>query len=142
MFCCCQIKHEYKFFFIFFRFVFSSNKHYIHSNRFNTIRFVGYPNIDVNGRNQFGFTIPQATIRRGGRCSSAKAYLLGDARYRANLHVVTFAFVIRVLFNELKEAVGVVFDRLGERHQVFATREVILSAGSIGSPQLLMLSGM
>lgn len=103
--------------------------------------FVGYPNIDVNARTQAGFTIPQATIRRGGRCSSAKAYLLGDARYRANLHVVTFAFVIRVLFNELKEAVGVVFDRLGERHQVFATREVILSAGSIGSAQLLMLSG-
>ncbi|XP_027204472.2 glucose dehydrogenase [FAD, quinone]-like [Dermatophagoides pteronyssinus] len=102
----------------------------------------GYPNIDVNGRTQFGFTIPQATIRRGGRCSSAKAYLLGDARYRANLHVVTFAFVIRVLFNDLKEAVGVVFDRLGERHQVFATREVILSAGSIGSAQLLMLSGV
>lgn len=85
--------------------------------------------------------IPQATIRRGGRCSTAKAYLLGDARYRANLHVVTFAFVIKILFNEFKEAVGVVFDRLGSRHYVYARREIILSAGSINTPQLLMLSG-
>ena len=96
--------------------------------------------MDVNGPDQNGFTIPQSTIRRGARCSTAKAYLY-SIRERTNLHVVTFAYVTKILFNEYKEAVGVVFDRFAERHTVFARKEIILSGGSINSPQLLMLSG-
>ena len=84
--------------------------------------------------------IPQSTTRRGGRCSSAKAFL-GDARGRSNLHVITFAHVTKVLFNHNKEAVGVNFERFGVPATVYARKEVILSAGAIGSPQLLMLSG-
>ena len=100
----------------------------------------GYPVLDANGPDQNGFLIPQSTIRRGGRCSTAKAYLY-SVRDRSNLHVVTFAHVTKVLFNQYREAIGVVFDRFGSRHKVFARKEVILSAGSINTPQLLMLSG-
>ena len=56
--------------------------------------------------------------------------------------MLVHAFVIKILFNQYKEAIGVVFDRFGVRHKVFARKEVILSAGTINSPQLLMLSGM
>ncbi|KAF7493593.1 Glucose dehydrogenase -like protein [Sarcoptes scabiei] len=105
-------------------------------------KYFGYPNIDINGPSQYGFMIPQATIRRSGRCSTAKAYLLGDAKYRKNLHVVTFAFVIKILFNEFKEAIGIIFDRFGVRHRVYARKEIVLSAGSINTAQLLMLSGV
>lgn len=105
-----------------------------------TAKRFGYPLLDVNGANQNGFFIPQSTLRRGARCSTAKAYLT-SIRERENLHVVTFAYVTRILFNKNKEAIGVIFDRFGERHSVFASREIILSAGSINSPQLLMLSG-
>lgn len=102
--------------------------------------FLGYPILDANGPDQNGFLVPQSTIRRGGRCSTAKAYLY-SVRDRKNLHVVTFAHVVKILFNQYKEAIGVVFDRFGTRHKVFARKEIILSAGSINTPQLLMLSG-
>lgn len=84
--------------------------------------------------------IPQGTIRRGARCSSAKAFL-GDAKGRSNLHVVTFSHVLKLMFNNRKEAIGVVFERFSVRHRVYARKEVIVSAGSINTPQLLMLSG-
>ena len=100
-----------------------------------------YPIIDANGADQNGFMIPQSTIRRAARCSAAKAFLY-SVRDRENLHVVTFAYVTKILFNNYKEAVGVAFDRFGTHHKVFARKEVIISGGSINSPQLLMLSGM
>ena len=58
------------------------------------------------------------------------------------MHVVGFAQVTRVLIDEYKRAVGVTFDRFSLSHAVYATTEVILSAGTIGSAQLLMLSGV
>ena len=106
----------------------------------NLLFQTGYPNTDVNGRTQTGFTIPSSTIRRGARCSTAKAFLY-DIRDRPNLHVVTFAFVTRVLFNKHKHATHVQFDRFGLTHVVHARKEIVLSAGSVNSPQLLMLSG-
>lgn len=103
---------------------------------------VGFKILDYNGPSQIGFGVAQTTIRRGGRCSAARAYLR-DIRTRPNLHVVTFAFVTKVLFNQHREAVGVMFDRF-DKHQnlVMARKEVILSGGAINSAQLLMLSGM
>lgn len=80
-------------------------------------------------------------IRRGGRCSSYLAYLY-PIRDRRNLHVVTFAHVTKVLLNYNNVAVGVNFERFGEKFTVHARKEVILSAGAVNSPQLLMLSGM
>ncbi|XP_074605752.1 glucose dehydrogenase [FAD, quinone]-like [Brevipalpus obovatus] len=103
--------------------------------------YLGYKFIDINGPTQTGFSIPQGTIRRGARCSTAKAYLL-PAKDRANLHVIAFAYVTRIIFNEFKRAVAVQFDRFSLSYLVYARKEVILSGGAINSPQLLMLSGI
>lgn len=104
-------------------------------------KHLGYDHVDINGATQTGFTIPQGTVRRGARCSTAKAFLY-SARDRPNLHVVTFAYVTKVLFNEFKRAVGVQFDRFSLTHMVYARKEIILSGGSVNSAQLLMLSGI
>lgn len=104
-------------------------------------KFIGYPNIDLNGPIQAGFAIPQGTIRRGARCSTAKAFLR-PVRKRPNLHVLTFAYATRILFNDHKKAIGVQFDRFSLTHVVYARHEIIVSGGAINTPQLLMLSGI
>lgn len=104
-------------------------------------KYLGYPNVDLNGPVQTGFAIPQGTIRRGARCSTAKAFL-APAKDRPNLHVVTFAYATRVIFDETKRAVAVQFDRFALTHVVYARKEIILSAGSINTAQLLLLSGV
>lgn len=102
---------------------------------------MGYPIIDVNGENQTGFAFYQFTMRRGFRCSTAKAFLR-PIRLRRNLHVSLLSHVTKVLIDPIsKRAYGVEFVKNGVKKQVLAKREVILSAGAIGSPQLLMLSG-
>lgn len=102
---------------------------------------LGYPNIDVNGPVQTGFTIPQGTIRNGARCSTSKAFLQ-SAKSRPNLHVITFAYATKILFNDRRRAIGVQFDRFSLSHVVRVREEVVVSAGSVNSPQLLMLSGI
>lgn len=95
---------------------------------------------DYNGFRQEGFGRMDMTVRKGTRCSAAKAYLY-PARKRPNLRVIQNALATRVLF-EGKRAVGVEFERGGRLQQVRAEREVILSGGSINSVQLLKLSGI
>lgn len=102
---------------------------------------MGYQNHDVNGANQTGFMLPQMTIRRGSRCSTSKAFLR-PVKNRSNLHIAMDAHVLRVLFNANKRATGVEFLRDGKQQIVRCRREVVLSAGAINSPQLLMLSGI
>jgi choline dehydrogenase len=95
---------------------------------------------DFNGRTQEGAGYFQLTTRNGWRMSAADAYLR-PAKKRANLSVLTDTQVLRVLF-EGRQATGVVC-RTGETtHTIKARRGVILSAGAIQSPQLLMLSGI
>jgi choline dehydrogenase len=101
----------------------------------------GLPNIDdCNGERQFGSLMYQVTQLNGERCSAARAYLAPNAG-RANLEVLTKAHCARVLF-EGRRAVGVAYYAGNELRQVRARREVVLSAGAFGSPQLLMLSGI
>lgn len=89
-----------------------------------------------------GFMVAQGTIRRGSRCSTSKAFLR-PVRLRNNLHIAMHAHVTRVLIDPTtKVAFGVEFLREGKLHRVKATKEVILSAGAVNSPQLLMLSGI
>ncbi len=89
-----------------------------------------------------GFMMAQATIRRGSRCSTAKAFLR-PVRHRKNLHISLNSRVLKINIDPLtKRAVGVRFEKLGKIYQVKAAKEVILSAGSVASPQLLMLSGV
>jgi choline dehydrogenase len=102
----------------------------------------GYPfNPDYNGASQEGVGYFQLTARKGRRCSAAVAYL-NPVKQRRNLTVVTHALTTRVVI-EGKRAIGVAYvGRDGAQHIVRARREVILSAGAIGSPQVLMLSGI
>jgi choline dehydrogenase len=93
-----------------------------------------------NGESQEGVGLYQITTRDGLRMSTARAYLRPAMR-RANLRVETHAHATRVLF-EGKRATGVEYMRDGVRVMTRATREVILSSGSIGSPQLLQISGV
>jgi 4-pyridoxate dehydrogenase len=95
---------------------------------------------DYNGAQQDGFARMQMTIEHGRRCSGAVAYLR-PALSRRNLTVEIRALVTRLLF-EGARVVGVEYIRHGEKTVVRAEREVILSGGSINSPQLLMLSGI
>jgi len=95
---------------------------------------------DYNGYRQEGFGRMEMSVRKGTRCSAAKAYLY-PAQGRANLSVVQHALATRVLF-EGTRAIGVEYERGGRLHQVRARREVILSGGSINSVQLLKLSGI
>src|SRR5690349_12505347 len=86
--------------------------------------------------------IAQGTIRRGSRCSTAKAFIR-PARLRDNLHIALFSHVTKILIDPIsKIAFGVEFLRDGKMHYVRATKEVILSAGAVNSPQILMLSGI
>ena len=95
---------------------------------------------DCNGPTQDGGALIQATIRRGRRHSASGAFL-APARRRQNLTVATGAHAHRVVL-EGGRAVGVEYIHGGERSTARAEREVIVSAGAYGSPQLLMLSGI
>lgn len=104
-------------------------------------RQAGYPRTaDMNGYQQEGFGEMDMTVGGGRRCSAANAYLR-PAMHRRNLSVRTHTLVTRVLF-EGRRAIGVRYERGGAPQEVRARREVILSAGSINSPQLLKLSGV
>ncbi|KAI4454883.1 glucose-methanol-choline gmc oxidoreductase [Holotrichia oblita] len=102
---------------------------------------MGYQNRDVNGEFQTGFMVAQGTTRNGARCSTAKAFLR-PIRHRKNLHIALKAHVTKVLIDKDKVAYGVEFERDGRIYHINAKKEVIVSAGSINSPQLLMLSGI
>ncbi|GMG83929.1 GMC family oxidoreductase [Paralimibaculum aggregatum] len=100
---------------------------------------------DYNGESQEGAGYFHQTARGGFRCSSARAFL-NPAKGRKNLEIVTHAHTERLLFAEddPHRVTGVAFDRRGTRQTVTLRPggEVILSAGAIGSPQLLELSGI
>ena len=101
---------------------------------------LGYPaTSDFNGAHQAGFSVPDFTISRGRRHSTAKAYL-DPVRRRPNLTVLTGATVTRVLTRDAR-AVGVEYLR-GGTMELAQGGEVILSGGAFNSPQLLMLSGI
>ncbi|MGI9279222.1 MAG: choline dehydrogenase [Endozoicomonas sp.] len=95
---------------------------------------------DYNGCRQEGFGPMHMTVKNGIRWSTANAYLR-PAMKRSNLTVVTHAQVHRVLLDE-RQATGVEYKHKGQIKQALVNKEVILSAGSIGSPHILQLSGI
>ncbi|TIS96888.1 MAG: choline dehydrogenase [Mesorhizobium sp.] len=97
-------------------------------------------NPDFNGASQEGVGIYQITTRNGRRMSAARAFLR-PAMKRKNVRVEINALATRILF-EGKHAVGIEYVQNGETRSARAGREVILSGGSINSPQLLQLSGV
>ncbi|MBN3744280.1 choline dehydrogenase [Burkholderia sp. Se-20373] len=96
---------------------------------------------DFNGAEQEGVGIYQVTQKNGERWSAARAYLFPHLKTRGNLTVETGAQVRRIVFDG-KRAVGVEVTRGGNVETVWAKKEVILAAGALQSPQLLMLSGV
>ncbi len=97
-------------------------------------------NRDFNGREQAGAGFFQLTCKGGRRCSTAAAYL-NPARSRANLQLTAGVHVRRIIV-EQDRAVAVEYASGGEILRAEAAEEVILCAGAIGSPHLLMLSGI
>jgi len=100
---------------------------------------IGYTR-DYNGPQQDGIGMTQATIRKGRRMSTAYCYL-DPARGRPNLTIQPNALT-ECLLLEGKRCVGVRYTVNGQQREARAGREVIVSAGSINSPQLLELSGI
>jgi choline dehydrogenase-like flavoprotein len=95
---------------------------------------------DFNGASQEGAGYVQLTTRNGRRCSAAVGYL-NPVKKRPNLDVVTHALTHRVLLDG-KRAIGIEYSVKGDTRTAYADAEVLLSAGAIGSPQILQLSGI
>jgi len=101
----------------------------------------GYPKTDdYNGEQQEGFGAMHMTIKQGIRASASHAYI-NQAKNRLNLTIVQGVLVQKVLLKG-KTAIGVEYKINNQIKTVNANKEVILSAGSVGSPQLLQLSGI
>ena len=96
---------------------------------------------DQNGAGQDGISRVELTTRKGRRASTSRAYLHPAMKSRRNLTVLTRAQTTRILF-EGKRAVGVDYLHAGKPRRARVNREVIVSAGTYASPQLLMLSGI
>ena len=97
-------------------------------------------NSDFNGREQAGAGLYQVTQRAGRRCSAATAYL-HPVLWRRNLTVRTGVRVERIVL-QAHRATGVTYADRGISREARAEREVLISAGAINSPQLLLLSGI
>lgn len=117
-------------------------KHPICNAWIEAAKMAGYPeNPDYNGANQEGVGFFQLTTQNGRRSSTAVGYL-NPARSRGNLEILTNSHVTKVIV-ENRQAIGVEIIRKGGDRQVLkARREVILSGGAVGSPHILMLSGI
>ncbi|EDX01707.2 LOW QUALITY PROTEIN: uncharacterized protein Dyak_GE16096, partial [Drosophila yakuba] len=103
----------------------------------------GLPRTDYNGESQLGVSYVQATTLNGRRHSAYSAYIKPVRDLRANLQIFTFSRVTRILIDEAtKSAYGVEFHYKNKAYTFKARKEVILSAGTFNSPQLLMLSGI
>ena len=114
---------------------------------------IGIPfNKDYNGAEQEGVAYFQQTAHKGFRWSSAKGFL-NPAKSRSNLTILTHAHTSRIIFDCIDKkigakstgkpkAVGIEYLRKGVLQKAMASKEVILSAGAIGSPQILQLSGI
>ncbi len=123
----------------------SRSKPAVHDSFLASAQQAGFPlNNDFNGENQEGVGYYQVTQLNGQRCSAAKAFLTPNVN-RSNLTIITDAQVQNILFDRQskdKIATGVCYKTKGHRHNIFAKKEVLLSAGAFNSPQLLMLSGI
>lgn len=102
---------------------------------------IGIPwNDDYNGANQNGVSYFQQTAHNGFRCSTARGFIK-PIKHRKNLSIITHAHVSKILFKD-KQAIAVEFIKNNNKQILYATKEIILSAGAINSPQILQLSGV
>ncbi|CAG2211936.1 unnamed protein product [Mytilus edulis] len=101
---------------------------------------IGYRSVDCNGYSEIGYCPTQANIKDGERCSSASCFLR-PVMYRRNLQISINSYVTKVLIRR-KRAIGVQFVKGGRKYNVYARKEVIMSAGAYNSPHILLLSGI
>ena len=119
----------------------SKNKNPLFKAFIDSATEAGYEaNSDMNGKKQEGFGMYDVTIDKGERASVSK-YYLNPAKSRKNLTIFTDAFVEKIIFDG-KKAIGIEVKIKDNIQKVFVNKEVILSGGSINSPQLLLLSGV
>jgi len=97
-------------------------------------------NPDMNGEYQEGFGMFDTTIHNGERASVSK-YYLNPAKKRKNLSIFSNSFVEKIIFDK-KKAIGIEVKIKNKIEKLYAEKELILSGGSINSPQLLMVSGV
>lgn len=107
------------------------------------VKELGYNLVeDPNAEDQMGFSFSQGTVeKRGRRSSTAKAFLT-PAQNRTNLHLIKHAQVTDVIINDKKQAKGINMVINGKKLKAMVKKEVILSAGAIGSPHILLNSGV
>ncbi|XP_059614866.1 glucose dehydrogenase [FAD, quinone]-like [Phlebotomus argentipes] len=98
--------------------------------------------LDINANEHIGFTLSQGTVRSGVRESTAAAFLR-PAMNRPNLHIAKHAHVTKLEMDSENVALGVTMNLGGrENLKAYAKKEVIVSAGALNTPQILMLSGI
>jgi len=119
----------------------SKNKNPLFKAFIDSATEAGYEmNSDMNGKYQEGFGMYDVTIDKGERASVSKHYLT-PAKNRKNLTIFTDSFVEKIIFDG-KKAIGIKVKIKDKIENIFVNKEVILSGGSINSPQLLLLSGI
>jgi choline dehydrogenase len=119
----------------------NAHRHALCARFVEAAQSVGIPyNPDFNGASQQGCGYFQATLKNGRRCSSKEAFI-DPIRDRPNFKLLRNALVFRIVV-ERRQAKGVEVFVDGQNHRFEADREVVLAAGAIGSPHLLMLSGI
>lgn len=103
----------------------------------------GLPLVDFNGQTQIGTMTTQTTSTNGKRVSTNTAFIRPIRKNRSNLLIRTNCQVIKVLIEQNKNiAYGVIYVKNGVIYEVHAKKEVVLSAGALNSPKILMLSGI
>ncbi|XP_063539918.1 glucose dehydrogenase [FAD, quinone]-like [Cydia strobilella] len=102
----------------------------------------GLPINDCNAAQQYGTAQAQGISEHGQRASTNREFIRPIRYRRKNLTVIPESEVIKILFDNSKRASGVQYIKNGRLYTAYATKEVIVSGGSINSPKLLMLSGI
>lgn len=109
----------------------------------NAFKELGLPEIDQNAGSQIGVMLGQGIVNNGRRVSTNDAFIKPIRNTRNNLNILTNANVVRVLIDpQTKKAYGVEYIRDKTQYTVLAKKEVIVSAGAINGPKVLMLSGI
>ncbi|XP_071444414.1 glucose dehydrogenase [FAD, quinone]-like isoform X2 [Hetaerina americana] len=108
----------------------------------SAVEELGLDKVDINnGKKKTGFMLAQANLENGARCSAETA-MLKEASKWDNLKVIANAPVEKIVFQSYSTAQGVIYSKQGEKYFAKVTKEIILSAGTIETPKILMLSGI
>lgn len=102
---------------------------------------MGYEERDLNAEQSAGFSQLDATLKDGRRWSTYEAFIR-PIQHRTNLVIYRYARVVKIHLDRSKHAYGLTYVRHGMEKFVRAKREIILSAGAVDSPKLLLLSGI